>query len=218
MFSKPFSFGGRIRRSEYGFSLMIYWLIYIVIIGISESSKEFGFIGLAFIPLVWFLWAQGAKRCHDLGNSGWWQIVPFYILWMLFQDSERGANEYGENPKEIGNNQQKFVSLSQRSNPSPPPVPNIDKAVQEISTEDEYIGTTKLAVQNVNYSSIQDVMRQLRTIDRVDKLSYEYLGTNGNIAIDHEGSSQKLLEELYLVMPNIQVLEVINGSITVKLK
>lgn len=52
MFNRPFSFRGRIRRSEYGFSLMIYWLIYIVIVGIAESSKAFDFITVAFIPLM----------------------------------------------------------------------------------------------------------------------------------------------------------------------
>jgi uncharacterized membrane protein YhaH (DUF805 family) len=57
------------------------------------------FIFLGFIPLLWFLWAQGAKRCHDIGKSGWWQIVPFYVLWMLFQAGDPYENEYGDNPK-----------------------------------------------------------------------------------------------------------------------
>ena len=56
-----------------------------------------------FIPLIWFLIAQGAKRCHDRGNSGWFQLIPFYGLWMLFADSITGENEYGPNPKGIGN-------------------------------------------------------------------------------------------------------------------
>ena len=98
MFSRPFSFDGRIRRTEYGISLIIYW------IGVSFGnaivvSGEAPIIALAFIPLIWFLWAQGAKRCHDLGKNGWWQIIPFYIFWMVFQDGQQGLNEYGHNPK-----------------------------------------------------------------------------------------------------------------------
>jgi uncharacterized membrane protein YhaH (DUF805 family) len=58
---------------------------------------------IAYIPMLWFLWAQGAKRCHDRGNSGFYQIIPFYGFWMLFADSEKGVNEYGPNPKGIGN-------------------------------------------------------------------------------------------------------------------
>ena len=53
--------------------------------------------------MLWFLWAQGAKRCHDRGASGWFQIIPFYVFWMLFADSNYGMNEYGANPKGFGN-------------------------------------------------------------------------------------------------------------------
>lgn len=51
------------------------------------------------IPMLWFTLAQGAKRCHDLGKSGWWVIVPFYGLWLLFADGESGQNTYGVSPK-----------------------------------------------------------------------------------------------------------------------
>jgi uncharacterized membrane protein YhaH (DUF805 family) len=51
------------------------------------------------LPLLWFYLAQGAKRCHDLGNSGWWQLIPFYGVFLLFQNSEPGVNKYGYNPK-----------------------------------------------------------------------------------------------------------------------
>ncbi len=60
-------------------------------------------IYLVYIPLIWFLIAQGAKRSHDRGNSGWYQIIPFYGLWLLFADSESGKNEYGLNPKGLQN-------------------------------------------------------------------------------------------------------------------
>lgn len=104
MFKNPFSFDGRIRRTEYGISLIIYYII--------VNGLEFlGFVqqGLALInlliiiPLIWFVLAQGSKRCHDRGNSGWYQIIPFYGLWMLFADSDYGLNEYGDNPKGKGN-------------------------------------------------------------------------------------------------------------------
>ena len=40
------------------------------------------------------------KRCHDLGNSGWFQLIPLYGFWMIFQDGIKGNNEYGINPKD----------------------------------------------------------------------------------------------------------------------
>ena len=98
MFSDPFSFKGRIRRKEYGISLIIVFISNIIIGGISGSSQS-PVIGLAYIPLLWFFWAQGAKRCHDMGQSGWFQIIPFYPLWMIFANSRIGMNKYGLNPK-----------------------------------------------------------------------------------------------------------------------
>jgi uncharacterized membrane protein YhaH (DUF805 family) len=101
MFSNPFSFDGRIRRTEYGVSFIIYAVIAVIINAIVGTSRNGAIFGLAYIPMLWFLWAQGAKRCHDLGNNGWWQLIPFYALWLTFQDGQVGSNEYGENPKGI---------------------------------------------------------------------------------------------------------------------
>lgn len=86
-----FSFEGRIRRREYVITI----LLSAVIIVFQALIK----IPYIHIPFLWFLLAQGAKRCHDIGKSGWWQIVPFFGLWMLFKDGDVGSNEYGEDPK-----------------------------------------------------------------------------------------------------------------------
>ena len=96
MFSSAFSFNGRIRRTEYIISFIVYFIGYAIIMATSKDSPIFG---MAFIPLIWFLWAQGAKRCHDRENSGWYQIIPFYALWMLFAEGNSAPNEYGNSPK-----------------------------------------------------------------------------------------------------------------------
>lgn len=104
MFKRPFSFNGRIRRLEYGISFIIYfvWLMIIEAAGNSLSLSQGAAIMLliSYIPMLWFLWAQNAKRCHDRGNSGWYQLIPFYFLVLLFGDGDEGENEYGDNPKE----------------------------------------------------------------------------------------------------------------------
>jgi uncharacterized membrane protein YhaH (DUF805 family) len=97
MFSSPFSFEGRIRRLEYGISTIIYYVVYLIVLGISTKAP---IMGLVMLPIIWFILAQGAKRCHDRGNSGWYQIIPFYVLWMLFAEGDKEANEYGNPPKE----------------------------------------------------------------------------------------------------------------------
>lgn len=104
MFKRPFSFNGRIRRTEYGISFIIYIIWYVVIdvmMNTSDPSVAASlFVIISFIPMIWFLWAQSAKRCHDRGNSGWYQLIPFYFLVLLFGDGDDGENEYGDNPKE----------------------------------------------------------------------------------------------------------------------
>jgi len=114
MFKQPFSFEGRIRRTEFGLSFIIVFvysfILQLVLAAMFISSRRSYYdnsndssIGLAFliffIPALWFSWAQGAKRCHDLGNSGWFQLIPFYGLWLLFADGQPHPNEYGDNPK-----------------------------------------------------------------------------------------------------------------------
>lgn len=100
MFKNPFSFDGRIRRSEYGLSLAIYLFgAFVVGFIIGLTGMPSGLMYLFLIPLYWFMIAQGAKRCHDLGNNGWWQIIPLYGFWLLFADGEKIENKYGVNPK-----------------------------------------------------------------------------------------------------------------------
>jgi uncharacterized membrane protein YhaH (DUF805 family) len=50
---------------------------------------------ITFIPMIWLNLAQGAKRCHDRDNSGWYQLIPFYGLWMLFAKGDYEENDYG---------------------------------------------------------------------------------------------------------------------------
>lgn len=101
MFKNPFSFAGRIRRTEYGLSAIIYTIVIVVIEYISmERIVSPTFFIMLLIPLYWFMLAQGAKRCHDRGHSGWYQLIPLYSLWLLFGVGELGENKYGPDPKD----------------------------------------------------------------------------------------------------------------------
>jgi uncharacterized membrane protein YhaH (DUF805 family) len=97
MFSNPFSFDGRIRRTEYGISFIIFVFVAVFVNALVKTG-EYPIVGIAYIPMYWFLWAQGAKRCHDLGNNGWWQIIPLYVFWLIFAGADSGINQYGRNP------------------------------------------------------------------------------------------------------------------------
>jgi uncharacterized membrane protein YhaH (DUF805 family) len=100
MFKNPFSFEGRIRRMEYGLSFIIL-VVVLSVIRLAVASGELPIaLGYFFqIPIYWFKIAQGAKRCHDLGNNGWWQLIPFYGFWLLFAEGKKEENDYGVNPK-----------------------------------------------------------------------------------------------------------------------
>lgn len=112
MFKHPFSFEGRIRRTEYGVTFIIYVILYVIMLALIQAGGSIGaMLGLLLlVPMVWFVWAQGAKRCHDVGKSGWWQLIPFYCFVLLFQDGVMGSNAYGQNPK---NPQQEDVLASE---------------------------------------------------------------------------------------------------------
>jgi apolipoprotein N-acyltransferase len=107
LFKNPFSFEGRIRRTEYGISIIFFVIgrvvsevISIEILGNEQNIQSVNTISfISLIPLLWFLWAQGSKRCHDVGISGWWQIVPFVPIYLIFGGGEKGPNRFGNDPK-----------------------------------------------------------------------------------------------------------------------
>ena len=91
---KIFSFNGRIKRTEYAISFITYWVAYVLIRMLQDQGGAYGLFGLLIIPVIWFLWAQGAKRCHDLNRNGWWQIIPFYFFVLIFSEGDYGPNQY----------------------------------------------------------------------------------------------------------------------------
>ena len=98
----PFSFKGRVRRTTYWITNIICNVIGYVLGEAGESGFEDGGLIiylLLCIPICWVYAAVAAKRCHDLGHNGWWQLIPFYSLWLAFQNGQSGTNEYGPNPK-----------------------------------------------------------------------------------------------------------------------
>ena len=114
MFKNIFSFSGRIRRREYWLKVPLFWLILIPItiliyVGALLLAPLASIITLSIVFLL-FIWimlilmalAAAVKRSHDLGNSGWFILIPIYNPFFLaFCESQPFKNKYGPNPKGI---------------------------------------------------------------------------------------------------------------------
>ena len=77
-------------------------------------------ISILFIPNLWFMMAQGVKRCHDVGRSDWWLPIPFYGIILLFSDGVIDDNKYGSNPKGINYEEDSNIYI-------PEPIDDVDE-------------------------------------------------------------------------------------------
>ena len=96
------SFNGRITRAKYITRFIIIAILYIPFAFIAKlpaSSLNVGLIItelLGLIILGFIVLTQGAKRCHDIGLSGWYQLIPFFSFYLLFASSRKKDNKYQE--------------------------------------------------------------------------------------------------------------------------
>ncbi|SDX28094.1 DUF805 domain-containing protein [Aequorivita viscosa] len=113
MFKNPFSFRGRIRRTEFGVSYVIVLVSIFSMVFLVDWLEITGVhLSIHLATIYWFSFSQGAKRCHDMGKNGFYQLIPFYIFVMIFSKGENRRNKYGQDP----------ILTELRDKESPPPV------------------------------------------------------------------------------------------------
>ena len=113
VFQKYFDFSGRARRSEYWYFALFTFIVGLILgvvddlfgltYGINDEQGALGtlFSLLTFFPSI----AVGARRLHDTGRSGWWQLIMFTIIgipvliYWLAVEGDPHSNEYGTDPK-----------------------------------------------------------------------------------------------------------------------
>ncbi len=110
------SFTGRMRRKDYWLSQVLICVIAFIfgfIMGASADgiggiigSVVAVAIGILLIGLGIVALGMSVRRLHDIGKSGWLillSLIPYIgsiILFVMFcMDSQRGANQWGPNPK-----------------------------------------------------------------------------------------------------------------------
>ena len=97
---KYVDFNGRASRSEY-------WWFFLAAFGVAVVFQALGLEMLGFLANLALLLpslAVGARRLHDMGKSGWFQLVwliplvgwAIMIYWLV--QPSVAANEYGEGP------------------------------------------------------------------------------------------------------------------------
>ena len=111
-FSKTFTFSDRATRSEFWWFYLFLVILNIIsnpiiLLITSTMSKELALgsmyainilliiAGIAFIAL-------GARRLHDIGRSGWWQLLAFtgigvFVLLYWYIQPSQADNKYGKN-------------------------------------------------------------------------------------------------------------------------
>jgi uncharacterized membrane protein YhaH (DUF805 family) len=105
-------FEGRATRPEYWYFLLMTVLIFIIlavfdgILGTFRSSAGMGLLsGIFIVALAIPSLAVGTRRLHDIGRSGWWQllnVVP-YIGWLILVvlftlRGQPASNRFGDVP------------------------------------------------------------------------------------------------------------------------
>jgi uncharacterized membrane protein YhaH (DUF805 family) len=143
MFKNPFSFEGRIRRTEFGISFLIAWLLSSFVI---TFANEYPILYIFCIPILLFWWAQGAKRCHDIDKIGWYQLIPFFPLILIFEEGNLNTNKYGPNPKKSNNN---IVSSNQ-------PISFTNNVIPPINKTEDYQGGYSGGHNSPNSSNVKN--------------------------------------------------------------
>jgi uncharacterized membrane protein YhaH (DUF805 family) len=94
-------FNGRARRKEYWMFILVSIIINVVLAIFSMDIVSMIFSLALLVPNI----SVGARRLHDTGRSGWWQLIYFVpligmvvMIVFLVQDSH-DDNDYGVNPK-----------------------------------------------------------------------------------------------------------------------
>ena len=77
-FAKYATFSGRASRPEF-------WWFFLFQILVSIAASMLGDVvaGLVSLALLLPALAVGARRLHDIGKSGWWQLIMLTVIGLL---------------------------------------------------------------------------------------------------------------------------------------
>jgi uncharacterized membrane protein YhaH (DUF805 family) len=91
------TFSGRAKRSEFW-----WFFLFQVLVMVAASMLGDVINGIASLALLLPALAVGARRLHDIGRTGWWQLLLLsgigflVLLYWWVQPGEGAGNIYGE--------------------------------------------------------------------------------------------------------------------------
>ena len=115
--NKYFVFEGRASRSEFWFFFLVYMISNIVLEFTKSTNSSILIILSAIvsygtiIPMV----SAGCRRMHDIDKSGWFQMIPFYNLFLWAQESSANSStgrKYARESSTKNNNYERIQSSS----------------------------------------------------------------------------------------------------------
>ena len=101
VFENYANFDGRARRKEYWMFFLANFIISFAlgfILGFISPTLGFAANIYSLAVLVPSI-AVAIRRMHDIGKSGWYILIPIYNIILLATEGDKGANEYGPDPK-----------------------------------------------------------------------------------------------------------------------
>lgn len=100
---KAFVYTGRARRSEF-------WYFFLINAGIFYAGGGLAHIVSNIFEPITYLYgvisifpsiAVAIRRMHDVGESGWFSLIPVYDFVLAIKEGDKGPNQYGKDPKQV---------------------------------------------------------------------------------------------------------------------
>jgi len=105
-------FSGRAQRAEYWYFVLFSIIVSIILvildgmIGTINEQSGYGLLsGIYSLAVIIPSVAVATRRLHDIGKSGWWQLIALIpilgviVLIVWFATDSKEENQYGKNPK-----------------------------------------------------------------------------------------------------------------------
>ena len=164
-----FNIKGRINRKAFFLRMLLSTSVFVLFTSMyvndmfgdygSRSHIFFETIYLFILPvlIVVFNLIQGAKRMHDVNQSGWNYFVPFYNLYLVFLPGTRGNNDYGIDPSPVKNIQYFDEIENQDNGTKESPAGTENKS--GLDKWREHVSQVRVKYPNKTYQEILEIAR-----------------------------------------------------------